>query len=216
VSTPRAERSVDVQVEGAKLKLGEGEWSGGGELHLQGGNLSGNGYGSTRNIDLERLPEIVDAAAGKIHGTLEVLSYTVKFAGRTRDELRSSLSGSGRVSVANGRLAGVDLRAALERVFVPPRPEQGEEAGTRFRKLSADWRVGQERLSFSNIVYEGARLRFTGKGAIEFDRTVHFELDAYARDLGPAVRNWARRRGGADTRVRLVVTGTPGSLEIRR
>jgi len=164
-----------LQVLNAKLKLGEGEWAGAADCRLRGTALSCASRGSIRGVDINALLGSVTAeGGGKIYGVLAIPAYTLQFSGKTAREMGHSLEGTARLSLTKGRIAVLDLLSVIG---------AGAAGSTAFRTLTSDLSVKQGRLELSAIVFDSPALKFTGNGAIGFDRSMHFDLTARAGSM---------------------------------
>jgi len=170
VQKPMSAPAFHLQVLRASLKLGQGEWAGAADLQTRGETLSGASRGSLRGVDVNAL------VGGRIYGVLDVPAYTVRFGG-TAD----SLDGTASLSLTNGRIATLDLPASIV-----PSACAAAPGSTAFRTLTGDVSVKRSRLNLSAIAFDGPGLRFTGNGAIGFDRSLHFDLSATVAGRGDA------------------------------
>lgn len=213
VSTP----SFHVKIPGARLRLGKGEWKGDAELQVRGSRLSGQSSGAIHNVEINELLSDFTAAEGKVHGTLEVPSYAVQFAGKNAEELRNSLTGKGKLSVREGRLAFLDLLASIQRALERAQPEAPAVKGaTPFSSLASDVNLGQKRLELSGILLEGPGLGVSGQGTIDFDHNINFELQAQVTGgVAQLVNRMTRRDPGGQARVPLTVRGTLDAPQVR-
>lgn len=210
--------TFDLKVPGASLRLGKGEWTGSSEVRIRGSMMSGAGRGAIRNVEINELLSNLTTAEGKIQGRLEVPSYSVRFAGKDADEIRNSLDGSGKLSVREGRIAALDLLASIQNALGSPRQEAvaGAKGATPFTSLTTDLSLGQRKLGLSQIVLDSPALRVTGAGAIGFDHTLNFNLDARVTGgLAQVVNRLARRDQAGEASVPLVVGGTIDSPQVR-
>ncbi len=168
---PMSAPAFHLQVLHAGLRLGQGEWAGAADLRIRGQTMSGASRGSVRGVDVNALLGAFTAwGSGKMYGVIDVPSYTVRFAGKTADEMRDSLDGTARLSVTNGRIAMLDM--------VGSSATGAAVAGeTDFHALTCDLSVKQSRLDLGAIVFDSPTLKFTGNGTIGFDRAMRFDLN---------------------------------------
>ena len=187
----------------ARLKLGEGEWAGAADFRIHGGAVSGGSSGSIRNVEINTLlGSLTSDGGGKIYGTIEVPSYSARFAGKTADEMRSSLAGTAKLSVTKGRISLLDMLSSIKQGLWSGQSSTASAPGsTAFSALTADLAVSQSRLNLSAIVFDSPALRFTGNGSIGFDRSLHFDLDA--------------RIAGSEAALPVVISGTVDRLVVR-
>lgn len=184
-----------LQVLGAKLRLGEGEWAGAADFRVKGTTMSGASRGSIRGVDVNALLGSFTAeGGGRIYGVLDIPAYTLQFTGRTAREIGNSLDGTARLSVTKGNIAVLDLAGSIQ---------QGASAAgiTPFTTLTGELNVHQGRLELSAIAFDSPALKFTGNGTIGFDHSMHFDLSARVR--------------GAAT-LAIVVAGTLDRPQVRR
>lgn len=206
--------SFQLKIAKAKLQLGTGEWSGDAEFRLRGTALSGSSRGSIRNVDINELAGAFTSAEGKIYGVAEIPTYSVQFSGSSADQIRDSAAGSGRLTVAKGRIAAIDMLASIQRAL----NQSGEQAAgeTPFTTLVSDLNIGQRRLDITGMQLDSPALRLAGKGAIGFDQSLDFDLEA--RVTGAAARlvsQIARRAQADEAAVPVKVTGTVNSPRVR-
>jgi hypothetical protein len=206
-----------IRVAEARMRLGEGEWTGAGELEVHGTLTRGNSKGSLRSLEINQMLSSFTEANEKMFGVLEAPSYSIQFAGRNAGEIRDSLNGSARLSITKGRIAALDLLASIRRALEGSQQETPGTAGsTPFTSFVADLQVGQRRLDLSGIVLDSPALDLTGKGSIGFDETLGFDLEAaVSGELGAMVTRVVRSSPGSESKLPVVVTGTLGSPKVR-
>ena len=208
--------SFQLGITNAKLRVGKGEWLGDAELQLHGTASSGRSSGKIRNVDINELVSSVTPANGKIYGVVEIPSYSLQFAGNNAEQVRSSLHGSGKLSVTQGRLAALDLLSSIQHgIEHPGELLSGKRGATPFTTLAADMNVGQSRLNLDDIQLDSPALKVNGKGFIGFDQILNFELAAHLSGGGasPVVKQVAA--GGQSGGIPLTVTGTVESPQVR-
>src|SRR6185436_3148600 len=160
----------------AQLRLGKGEWSGDAEMQSRSSGISGRSSGKIRNVDINELVSSLTVANEKIFGLIE-LPYALQFAGKNADEIRNSLRGSGKLSVTQGRIAALDLLGSIQQVAQNPQQAiAGKRGTTPFTTLNANLNVGQARLMVDALQLDSPALCATGKGTINFDQAINFEL----------------------------------------
>jgi len=206
-----------VKIPDAKLRLGEGAWSGAAEVEVRGALVRGSSQGSIRSVEIDQMLSSLTEASGKVFGVLEVPSYSIQFAGRNADAMRDSLSGTARLSITKGRIAALDLLASIQQALEGSREEtSGAKGETPFSSLVADLRVGDRRLDLSGIVLDSPALGLTGKGTIGFDQTLGFDLEArVSGPLAALVTRVARLSPGTETKLPVVLTGTVDAPKVR-
>ncbi|PYT22266.1 MAG: hypothetical protein DMG57_35845 [Acidobacteria bacterium] len=211
MSSPRFQLGIT----GGRLHLGKGEWLGDAELHLHGTASSGRTSGKIRNVDINELVSSVTVANGKIYGTLEIPSYSLQFAGNNAAQVRNSLHGSGKLSVTEGRIAALDLLSSIQQGVEHPQDLiAGKKGATPFTTLAAGMNVGESKLNLDGIQLESPALRVTGKGFIDFDQSMNFELVAQTQGgAGQMLNKVAGFQAGAG--IPVSVTGTVESPKVR-
>jgi uncharacterized protein involved in outer membrane biogenesis len=216
VQKPMSAPLFQLQVRNAALKLGEGQWKGSADLQMRGSALSASSRGSIVNVDINTLLSSLTASGGgKIYGTAAIPSYTVQCAGKSAEQMRNSLTGTAKLSVAKGRIAMLDLLASIERALGPA---QSETAGgnTSFSTLTADLNIANSKLALSNIVFDGPGLQFTGSGTIGFDHAMHFDLDTRVTGgLASAVNRLTRQPNASQAALPVVIAGTVDKPQVR-
>jgi len=212
-----ASPSIDLKIPGAKLQLGKGEWTGDAEFQKNGPAISGNVRGAIRNVDINQMLSSLAAASDKIQGLLAVPSFSLQFTGKNANEIRSSLRGSGKLSVSKGRLAATDLIATLERALGQGQQSTpGASGSTPFDSLMADLVIAQARIDVTNLALNGPGLRATGHGVIGFDESLNFELNAQVTGGLAHLVNTASLRPQSDTaELPFTITGSVGSVQVR-
>jgi uncharacterized protein involved in outer membrane biogenesis len=207
--------SFQIGVTGGRLRLGKGEWLGDAEVQLHGVASSGRSSGKIRNVDINDLVSSVTVANGKIYGTLEIPSYSLQFAGNNAAQVRNSLHGSGKLSVTQGRIAALDLLSSIQEGLQHPQELLGGKKGaTPFTTLVAGMNVAQSKLNLDGIQLESPALRITGKGFIDFDQTMNFELVAHTQGGATQMLNKvAGLQSGGE--IPVSVTGTVEAPRVR-
>ncbi len=206
--------SFFLKIPKARLQLGTGEWSGDAEFRLRGPVMSGSSRGSIRNVDINELASGFTTAEGKIYGVAELPSYSVQFSGKNADEIRDSATGSGKLSVAKGRIAAMDMLASIRRAL--NQSQQSATGETPFTSLASDLNIGQRRLDLSGVLLDSPALRLTGRGAIGFDQSLNFDLEARVTGAPARLVNRLARRGEEEeANVPVKVAGTVNSPQVR-
>ena len=212
-----SELMFHLRVSNGRLRLGDGQWAGGAEIHWRGSRMSGSSRGAIRGVDINDLLGSFTTAADRIQGVLEIPSYTLEFAGRNADEIRNSLRGSGQVSISQGRLMTLDLLATIEQGLTRAQGGPAVAKGTTpFSRLAADVLIGNGRLDFPTIVLESPGLRCSGNGTIGFDHSMRFDLETRLTG-GPArtVNALTRRPDLGEATLPVTIAGTVGAPQVR-
>ncbi|PYT27323.1 MAG: hypothetical protein DMG58_20560 [Acidobacteria bacterium] len=209
--------SFQLNIANALLRLGKGQWTGDAELQLRGSMTSGRSHGAVSNVDINELVSSATSADGKIYGVLEISSYSLQFAGKNAGEIRNSLQGTGKLAVAQGRLAALDLLSSIQEGIAHPQELlEGKKGATPFTTLAANMNIGQSKLNFDGIQLDSPALRVTGNGFIGFDQAINFELTAHTAggigQLATRVGMGSQAGGGG---IPLTVTGTVESPRVR-
>jgi uncharacterized protein involved in outer membrane biogenesis len=207
---------VELKVPNARLKLGQGEWAGSAELNSRGQSISGSIRGAIHSVDINQLLSSLTAANEKIYGTLALPSFSLQFAGRNAQELRSSLKGSGRLSVTQGRIAALNLLATIEQALnTAAQPTTAAKGITPFNTLTADLNISQLRMNVANLVLDGPGLRADGNGVIGFDQSLNFNLTAHVTGAVASLYNRASLKTASNTAdVPLTITGSVDAPQV--
>ena len=209
--------SFQLGMANAQLHLGKGEWLGDADLQLHGTATSGRSSGKIRNVDINELVSSITPANGKIYGILEIPSYTLQFAGNNADQVRSSLHGAGKLSVTQGRIAALDLLSSIQQGIEHPQELfTGKKGATPFTTLAADMNVGESKLNLDGIQLDSPALRVTGRGFIDFNQNINFEVAAHIEGggSGQMLNKVAGGQGGGGG-IPVSVTGTVESPKVR-
>jgi len=207
--------SFQIGVTGGRLRLGKGEWLGDAEVQLHGVASSGRSSGKIRNVDINELVSSVTVANGKIYGTLEIPSYSLQFAGNNAAQVRNSLHGSGKLSVTQGRIAALDLLSSIQEGLQNPQQLlEGKRGATPFTTLVAGMNVGESKLNLDGIRLESPALEVTGRGFIDFNQNMNFELVAHTQGGATQMLNKVAglQAGGS---IPVSVTGTVETPRVR-
>jgi uncharacterized protein involved in outer membrane biogenesis len=209
VSKMMSEPSYRLSIANAQLHLGKGEWLGSADLQLHGAATSGRSSGKIRNVDINELVSAVTPTSGKIYGVLEIPSYSLDFAGANADQVRSSLHGSGKFSVVQGRISALDLLAHIKNAIEHPQELfTGAKGDTPFTTLVADMNVAQSKLNLDGIALDSPALRVNGKGFIGFDQVINFELAAHLLGTGTSALSQIATGGSGGGGIPVSVAGT--------
>ena len=213
MTSPRFE----LKVPNARLKLGQGEWTGSAELHSRGESTNGAIRGSIHNVDINQLLSSLTVASDKIYGSLAIPSFSLQFSGRNAQEIRSSLKGSGRLSVTQGRLAALNLLASIEQALNATNQATAATKGvTPFNTLTADLNIAQLRMTVANLVLDGPALKADGNGVIGFDQSLNFNLTAHVNGVVANLFNRVSMQPASNSAdVPLTVTGSVDSPQVR-
>jgi uncharacterized protein involved in outer membrane biogenesis len=213
MTSPRFE----LKVPNARLKLGQGEWTGSAELDSHGESNSGSIRGSIHNVDINQLLSSLTAASEKLYGSLAIPSFSLQFSGRNAAEIRSSLKGSGRLTVTQGKLAALNLLATIEQALnATTQATPATKGSTPFNTLSADLNIAQLRMNVANLVLDGPALRAEGSGVIGFDQSLSFNLTAHVNGGLANLYNKVSMHPASNTAdVPLTIAGTVDSPQVR-
>jgi uncharacterized protein involved in outer membrane biogenesis len=213
VDSPRYE----LKINGAKLRLGKGEWNGDADFQIHDSATSGSVRGAIRNVDINQLLSSLASADNKIQGVLAIPSFSLQFAGKNANQIRNSLRGSGKLSITQGRLAALDLVASLERALgQSQQATPGASGTTPFNTLAADLTIGQSKIDCANVVLDGPALRASGHGTIGFDESLNFELNAQVTGALARLVNTASLRAQSDSaELPFTITGAVGAVKVR-
>lgn len=211
-----SEPSLQLKLTESQLKLGQGEWRGQGEFQYHASATSGMSAGSIRGVEINELASALTTSNDKIYGKAEIPNYTLRFAGKTADEMKNSLTGNAKLSVTQGRIAALDLLSSIQQATGKLQGTPPGGGATNFASFTTNVTVGQSRMDLSDINLEGADLKVTGKGQIGFDDSLNFDLSAaVSGGVGGMVNALTRRDSGAATTIPVQVTGTIESPHVR-
>ncbi len=213
MTSPRFE----LKVPNARLKLGQGEWTGSAELHSRGESANGAIRGSIHDVDINQLLSSLTAANEKIYGSLAVPSFSLQFSGRNAAEIRSSLKGGGRLSVTQGRLGALNLLATIEQALNATNQATAATKGvTPFNTLTADLNIAQLRMTVANLALDGPALKADGNGVIGFDQSLDFNLTAHVNGVVANLFNRVSLQPASNNAdIPLTVTGSVDSPQVR-
>jgi uncharacterized protein involved in outer membrane biogenesis len=189
-----------LKIPNASLQLGKGQWAGSANFTIHGQAMSGGTQGSIRNIDINEFLSSFTSSSGKVYGSFAMPSSMLEFSGRNSAEILSSLKGSAKLSVTQGRLGALDLPATLQRVLGTQQATDGSKGTTQFTSLSADVNIAQAKMNIENLLLDAPGLHVTGNGTIGFDESINFSIIARLKEGGFAKV--------LDADVPLLVTGT--------
>jgi uncharacterized protein involved in outer membrane biogenesis len=216
VSKLMSQPSYHLSIKNAQLHLGKGEWLGSADMQLHGTATSGRSSGKIRNVDINELVSAVTPTSGKIYGVLEIPSYSLDFAGADADQIRTSLHGSGKLSVSQGRISALDLLAHIKNAIEHPQELfTGAKGDTPFTTLVSDMNVGQRKLNLDGIQLDSPALKVNGKGFIDFDQAVNFELAAHLLGTGTSALSQVATGGSSGGGIPVSVTGTVESPHVK-
>ena len=216
VSKLMSQPSYHLSITNAQLHLGKGEWLGSADLQLHGTATSGRSTGKIRNVDINELISAVTPTSGKIYGVLEIPLYSLDFAGANADQVRSSLHGAGKLSVGQGRISQLDLLAHIKNAIEHPQELfTGAKGDTAFTTLVADMNVAQRTLNLDGILLDSPALKVNGKGFINFDQVINFEMAAHLLGGGTSAVAQMATGGSSGGGIPVSVTGTVDSPQVR-
>lgn len=144
-------------------------------------------------------------------------SSELQFSGRNAAEILSSLKGTAKISVTQGRLAALDLPATLQRTLGTQQPTDGSKGTTQFTSLSGDVTIAQSKMNIENLLLDAPGIRLTGSGVIGFDEGLNLSLIArLTGGLAQLVNTGPLHLpAGLNTDVPLLVTGTVDNPKVR-
>lgn len=135
-----------------------------------------------RNIDVGRMLSTVPAARGKLAGTGEL---DLQLFGALGAQPAKSLSGSGRFTIRDGKLPGLNLTGALEMLA----RLGGLGPDTPFRVLQGDLTVADGRLSSREIHLESPRGTVHLRGSCSFEGGLNYDGQAVLNPGGTVATN---------------------------
>ncbi|MGA2600319.1 MAG: AsmA family protein [Bryobacteraceae bacterium] len=189
-----------LRIPNASLQLGKGQWAGSANFTMHGQAMSGGTQGSIRNIDINEFLSSFTSSSGKVYGSLAMPTSALEFSGRNSADILSSLKGSAKISVTQGRLGALDLPATLQRALGTQQAADGSKGTTQFTSLSGDVNIAQAKMNIENLLLDAPGLHLTGSGVIGFDESINFSIVARLKEGGLAKV--------LDADVPLLVTGT--------
>jgi uncharacterized protein involved in outer membrane biogenesis len=167
-----------IAIPDASLQLGKGQWKGNVDFEMQGKHVGGEVPGAIHDLEVNEFLSAFTNAREKIFGKLAMPSLKLTFAGANGPEIAASLTGTGRISVTEGRLSMLDFPATLRKVLGKSETE-GAAGTTSFSSLTADLTIAGQKINVANLAMEGAGIRLTGSGVINFDHTIVFDTIAH-------------------------------------
>ncbi|QOY91746.1 AsmA family protein [Paludibaculum fermentans] len=133
--------------------------------------------GSLKGLDIQQLlGAFLDNDPG-IQGALHIPRFELRTAGRDAQQMRSALSGSGSIEVANGKLKQMDLLGSITGAMGKAGLMQAT-GSTDFAALKTNFAIQDQTLTLSDAVMDGGGLRTTGAGRVGFDTSLNLKLQA--------------------------------------
>jgi hypothetical protein len=109
-------------------------------------------------------PSLVSLLAGSASGDI-----TLNFSGASQSDLLSSLQCSGAARVANPEIRALNLTDTLRSASLRP-------GASSFREAAASFTCADEKIKFDDLSFEGTSQKISGKGVVNFDRTIDLQL----------------------------------------
>jgi len=205
-----------LDIPNAKLQLGKGQWNGSANFQLHGKVMGGGTRGAIRDIDVNEFLSSFTSSSGKVYGLLSMPSSALQFSGRNSAETLNSLKGTAKMSVTQGRLAGMDLPATLERAFGSSESTAASKGNTNFSTLSADINIAERKMNVTNLLLDSPAVRVTGNGVIGFDESINFALVAHVSGgrLGQVISTGPLHLPNVNADIPITVTGTVESPQV--
>ena len=179
-SSPSTPRVAD-QLEPLAAQLYEGKYQGVINLDARASRPSSILRTGLNGVNVE--PLLKDTADNETLAGLIDLTADFKATGGDADQLKHTLTGSGRFDTRNGIFRGVDAVAVLRAVeqiieckCVVPVPQGGE---TRFTTLGGTLKANKGVLRNDDLVLAGDGFTITGKGMLAnlHDNTLKYDLE---------------------------------------
>jgi uncharacterized protein involved in outer membrane biogenesis len=171
------EPAVHLAAAGASLKLGSGQWQGNAEFHFAKSQFKGYLNGAISGADINQLLNAFTEARDQLFGTAQIPDLQLTFAGSDSEQLLSSLSGRGTITMENGRIAAIDIfnsvAAQAQKMLSGETAASGE---TSFVRFFSRWQIGNRRLQMSDILLESGSSALSGEGFLTFDHGLNFDL----------------------------------------
>ena len=122
-----------------------------------------------RNLDVAKVLEVSPSARGKMSGTGEL--DLPQLGGSLSDAWKKTLTGTGKFSVRNGTLPGVNLAGAAESVM----KMAGVGGNTPFTVLEGDLTIADQRVTSKQIHLDSSAGIVDLKGSLGLDSTLDYQ-----------------------------------------
>jgi hypothetical protein len=124
-----------------------------------------------RNLDVAKVLDVSASAHGKMSGTGEL---DLQLLGNLSDDWRKTLTGTGKFSVRNGHLPGVNLAGAAESLV----KMAGVGGDTPFTVLEGDIAIAGQRVSSKQIRLDSSAGIVNLQGSLGLDGTLDYQGSA--------------------------------------
>lgn len=212
---PLREPSLRVNVRGAALSVGKGNWRGEVAASYDGQRWQGASSGTLESPAVDEWFGAVVNSKPLFSGQLRVPSYRLTFSGASAAELRESLAGSGHVEILDGQ---INVPVAFKVVSRPSRrldyPTQlGKGVLSKFSLLAFDFELARGEWRLTKLRLHTALARITGAGMVNARKQLDFRLNASFPALGPLGSAMPAQAFSIPLRVRGTVTKPQVNVE---
>lgn len=163
----------------ASLSFGQGTWQGGIEAQYDGTSLSGNSVGRIEGVDINEMLTAFTDSPDVAFGNLTMPRYNIRFAGSDADQIFESLTGDGRLELADGSFAIFDTFQTIQ--GHAQKLISGTDAAdgvTSFVEFVSNLEVRGQRVYTSGLALQSETLRMTGDGSFGFDQSLDMDLSS--------------------------------------
>ncbi len=177
VNNALGDPTFELRIADAELELGEGRWRGESRLRYDGSRMHGGSSGSVAGVRIEELLQAFTESGDSLFGGAEISEYRLRFSGATAEEIRSSLTGQGHLTLGEGRVAMFDLLDTIERhIKKVLGGDSAAEGDTEFVDATTGFDIGNRQVHLSDLVLQNSSSKITGEGYFTFDEELHIDL----------------------------------------
>lgn len=202
---------IELRSQKATLQLGSGQWQGDLSFLRKAERLSGGITGSVQNVDVNQMLTSFAGTPNKVYGTLAIPQFNLSFAGAEPAELQRSLTGQGRLTIANGKFQGLSVLAAIERALGGTASGDGA-----FAQFATNFGIQKQAISMTGIAADGPGINITGQGSVTFNEALNFALQSkLTGQTAERLRGLTRGFVSGDLVVPVQIAGTLDNPQVR-
>lgn len=143
-----------------------------GTVAMQGGPAPFTGTLAVRDLQLGALMPVLGVKGVRVSGAATA-DLSLRGRGMTMPELTRALAGTGRVTIKDGTLEGVDLAREAVLLLKGLGVSASQLQGTVFSSLDGAWTIANGVVDLERFQIEGRDARVNAQGTIGFDQVVN-------------------------------------------
>jgi uncharacterized protein involved in outer membrane biogenesis len=143
--------------------------------------------------------------------------YQISLAGKTAAEIETSVTGSGRMEINDGRVPKLDILQQIQSSVGALTGGGGGASGrdTNFSTMGLNFAIGGRKVNLTDILIKSAESRMTGAGTVTFDQGLNMNLQVVVGGATGAALGKLDRSGQSELTVPATVAGNTSNPVVK-